>query len=69
MSLEKPREKCVKWPTARLDGGTIFHDDLNGKEQIIEKNSERMFVASDSVAVEACMIDNSGATLGNNTKE
>ena len=69
MSLEQSREKRVEWPTARLGGGTIFYDDLSGKTQIIEKNSERMFAASDSIAVEACMINNSSTTLGNSISE
>jgi hypothetical protein len=69
MSEERQQGNDAQWPTTRLDGNTIFFDDLWGKRQIIVENSERMFEGSESIRIEACMINEFGALYGKLSSE
>jgi len=65
MDTEKPIEIMGEWPTVGLGGNGIFFEDISGRSQTMEINSQRMFVDSSSINVETCTIDVSGELLLN----
>jgi hypothetical protein len=60
MDPEKAVEILEDWPITRLEGDKLFFDDISGKMETMKTNSQRMFVASDSIDLEACLIDKFG---------
>jgi hypothetical protein len=50
----------VDWPTKKEHGRNPFFEDIAGTAETLKANAQRMFITTDAIDVEACIVRPSG---------
>jgi hypothetical protein len=53
----------VSWPTRKESGLNHFFDDIAGTAETFKANAQRMFITTDAIDIETCIVNSSGKLL------